>query len=255
MTEQNKSKLKTLFDLLKPGIVLTSKLLDDKSVSRHLRRYYQDSVWIESLGQGAYKKPGDVLEWQAGVNALQFQLNLNIHVGGMSGLALHGFSHHLRLSQETLYLFSKLQTRIPKWFTDYNWNVKIFHKPTSFLPDSVGIKEMDLKGVNINVSTPERAILECLYLAPKHADLVECYQLFEGLVNLKPKLLEELLVGCNSIKVKRLFLFMAKKANHQWLHFIKPEEINIGSGDRMITKNGTYITEFQITIPKELAEL
>ena len=71
MTTHNDTKLKKLFNLLQPNNVITAAVLDNNGVSRHLRRYYQESGWIEPLGRGAYKKPGDLLEWQAGVNALQ----------------------------------------------------------------------------------------------------------------------------------------------------------------------------------------
>jgi hypothetical protein len=50
--------------------------------------------------------------------------------------------------------------------------------------------------------------------------MVECYQILEGLSNLRPKVVQELLEKCNSIKVKHLFLFMASKANHQWLDYV-----------------------------------
>ncbi|HSH51989.1 MAG TPA: type IV toxin-antitoxin system AbiEi family antitoxin domain-containing protein [Bacteroidales bacterium] len=255
MTKQKETKLKTLFKLLYPNNVLTSALLDSNGVSRHLRRYYQQSGWIEPIGRGAYKKPGDTIEWQAGVNALYNQLGIKLHVGGLTALTLHGFSHYFRISKETLYLFSPLQTRLPQWFLDYDWKVDLFLKTTSFLPETTGIKELERKEIKVNVSTPERAILECLYLAPQQTDLVECYQVLEGLVNLKPKLLNELLIACNSIKVKRIFLYMAEKANHQWFQFLKLDSIDIGSGDRMITANGVYNSKYQITIPKELAEL
>jgi hypothetical protein len=254
-TNHNDTKLKLLFGLLHSNNVITSSLLDDNGISRHLRRYYQDSGWIEPLGRGAYKKPNDIVEWQAGVNALHFQLGIKVHVGGLTALTLHGFSHYFRLSKETLYLFSPLQTRIPKWFTDYNWSVKLSQKPTSFLPENTGIKEKEIKDIKVNISTPERAILECLFLAPQHADLVECYQVLEGMVNLKPRLVGELLSGCNSIKVKRLFLYMAEKANHQWFLFLNQDTIDIGSGDRMIVEKGKYNSKYQITVPKELAEL
>jgi len=255
MTTHNDTKLKKLFKLLYPNNVITSSLLDSNGISRHLRRYYQESGWIEPIGRGAYKKPGDTIEWQAGVNALQNQLNIRVHVGGLTALALHGFSHYFRISKETLYLFSQLQIRLPQWFMDYNWKVDLFLKTTSFLPETGGIKEMDIKEIKINVSTPERAIFEYLYLAPQHADLVECYQVLEGLVNLKPKLLNDLLIACNSIKVKRIFLYMAEKANHQWFQFLKLDIIDIGIGDRMIIENGVYNSKYKITIPKELAEL
>lgn len=255
MTTHNDTKLKKLFNLLQPNNVITAAVLDENGVSRHLRRYYQESGWIEPLGRGAYKKPGDLLEWQAGVNALQNQLNIKVHVGGLTALILHGFSHYFRLSKETLYLFSPLQTRIPNWFTNYNWNVELFQKPTSFLPENTGVKELEIKDTKVNVSTAERAILECLFLAPQHADLVECYQVLEGLVNLKPRLVSELLSTCNSVKVKRLFLYLSEKANHQWLQFLKTDKIDLGSGDRMITESGAYSSKYKITIPKELAEL
>lgn len=255
MATQNETKLKTLFKLLQQNNVLTASLLDVNGISRHLRKYYLESGWLEPIGRGVYKKPNDTIEWQGAVNAIQKQLDIKVNVGGLSALALQGYSHYFRLNKETLYLFSPQKTRLPKWFTDYKWKVQLFHKPTSFLPGNLGIKEQDIRGISVNTSTPERAILECLFLAPQHADLVECYQIFEGLVNLKPKLLTELLLACNSIKVKRLFLYMAEKANHQWLNFIKIDTLDKGVGDRMITKNGVYNTKYGIIIPKELSEL
>jgi hypothetical protein len=86
-------------------------------------------------------------------------------------------------------------------------------------------------------------------------DLVECYQIMEGLVNLKPKLVNELLQNCNSVQVKRLFLYMADKAKHQWLKFLKTEDIDIGKGNRLISEKGVYNSRYLISIPKELAEL
>ncbi|MBS2100727.1 MULTISPECIES: AbiEi antitoxin N-terminal domain-containing protein [Carboxylicivirga] len=99
MTTHNDIKLKKLFNLLQPNNVITAAVLDNNVVSRHLRRYYKDSGWIEPLGRGAYKKPGESLEWQAGVNAMQNQLNIKVHVGALTSLSLHGFSHYFRLSK------------------------------------------------------------------------------------------------------------------------------------------------------------
>ena len=92
-------------------------------------------------------------------------------------------------------------------------------------------------------------------MSPKEFDLIECYQIMEGLVNLKPLLVQELLLSCNSIKVIRLFLYMAEKANHQWLHFIDVSKINIGKGNREITKNGKFVQKYLISIPQELLNL
>ena len=255
MTTKNETKLRRLYKNIQQGNVITISLLESIGISDNLRMYYLESGWLESVGRGAYKKPDDIVEWQGAVNAIQKQTGSKVHVGGMSSLSLQGFSHYFRLSNEILYLFSPPKTKLPKWFTDYSWDTELFHKQSSFLPDDIGIKDIEIKQIPVSISTPERAIMECLYLAPKKNDLVECYQVFEGLVNLKPKLVTELLSNCNSVKVNRLFLYMAEKANHQWFSFIKTDDINLGSGKRMITQKGVYNAKYLISIPKELEEL
>ncbi|MBK5246988.1 MAG: type IV toxin-antitoxin system AbiEi family antitoxin [Peptostreptococcaceae bacterium] len=255
MTTPKETNLKTLFKVLQPGCIVTNGWLESFGISRNLQKYYLKSGWLESVGRSAYKKPGDNLEWQGALSCIQKQTETNVHVGGLSALAFHGFSHYFRLSNEALHLFTPLQTKIPKWFVDYDWKLEIQHYLTSFLPNNLGIKEQELNQFKINVSSPERAIMECLYLAPKHMDLVECFHLFEGLVNLKPRLLMELLANCKSVKVKRLFLYMAEKANHQWFQFLKTDKIELGKGNRMLTKNGIYISKYLISVPKELLEL
>jgi hypothetical protein len=61
------------------------------------------------------------------------------------------------------------------------------------------------------------------------------------------------LESCASIKVKRLFLFLAEKANHSWVKHLNIEKIDLGSGKRSIVKNGVYNPKFKITVPAELA--
>jgi hypothetical protein len=255
MTTSNETYLKKLFKVLQPGCVFTVDWLEACGISRNLQKYYLKSGWLESLGRSAYKKPGDVVEWQGALNAVQKQTETKVHVGGLSALALQGFSHYFRMHNESLQLFSPLKTKLPKWFVDYDWKLDIQHYQSSFLPEDFGVKEMEQNQILLNVSTPERAIMECLYLAPQKMDLVECYHLFESLVNLKPKLLNELLLGCNSVKVKRLFLYMAEQSNHQWFQFLKTDQISIGSGNRMLAEKGVYIPKYLISVPKELAEL
>ncbi len=255
MTTPNETYLKKLFKVLQPGCVVTVDWLENYGISRNLQKYYLKSGWMESIGRSAYKKPGDSVEWQGVLNALQKQTEAKVHIGGLSALAIQGFSHYFRIQNESLHLFSPLKTKLPKWFVDYNWKMDIQHHQSSFLPTDLGIKELEQNQIPINVSTPERAILECLYLTPQKMDIVECYHLFEGLVNLKPKLLNELLIKCNSVKVKRLFLFMAEKTNHQWFQFLKTDQINIGTGNRMLTQKGVNIPKYLISVPKELANL
>ncbi|MFT4741069.1 MAG: putative transcriptional regulator of viral defense system [Marivirga sp.] len=255
MTTKKDTKLRTLFKNIHQGNVITVPLLEKLNISDDLRSYYLESGWLEPIGRGAYKKPDDLIDWLGAVSAMQEQLEIKVHVGALSALSLQGYSHYLRVSKEKLFLFLPHRESLPKWFMDYHWEVEISQKATSFLPENIGIKKTEINQFNIKVSSPERAILECLYLAPNKMDLVECFKIFEGLVNLKPKLITELLLACNSVKVKRLFLYMAEKANHQWFQFIKIDKVDIGSGRRMISKKGVYINKYLISIPKELVEL
>jgi hypothetical protein len=73
-----------------------------------------------------------------------------------------------------------------------------------------------------------------------------------GLLNLRPALMQSLLESCNSIKVKRLFLFMADKANLPVMKHLDQTAIDLGSGNRSVVRDGTYDSRYQLVLPKEL---
>ena len=95
--------------------------------------------------------------------------------------------------------------------------------------------------------------MECLYLAPQKQPLMEVYELLEGLNNVRPTLVQSLLEQCRSIKVKRLFLYLAEKAGHEWFDYLTLSNIDLGKGKRSFAKDGSYNRKYQITVPKELA--
>lgn len=123
---------------------------------------------------------------------------------------------------------------------------------SSFLPKDLGLSDYAHKGFTVKISSPARAILECLYLAPKYQPLVEAYELMEALNNLRPASVQALLEECSSIKVKRLFLYLAEKAGHEWLAHLSLNKIDLGSGKRAIVADGAYVPRYQITVPREL---
>ncbi len=102
--------------------------------------------------------------------------------------------------------------RLPAWFTNHDLRDTVVPVQTKLLPPDLGLTIVPIEGFALNSSTPERAILELLYLAPQRFDLVEAFQILEGLRTLRPKLMQSLLEDCNSIKVARLFLYMAERA-------------------------------------------
>lgn len=77
----------------------------------------------------------------------------------------------------------------------------------------------------------------------------------EGLNNLRPASVQKLLEACNSIKVKRLFLYMADKANHDWVRYLNLDNVDLGSGKRSIVADGVYVAKYQITVPKALESM
>ena len=255
MSTGNEIKIKKLLELHVPNTVLLSSWLDAKGYSYDLQKRYKASGWLESIGTGAYKRPTETLTWEGGLYAIQNQTELHVHIGGLTALSFHGVSHYIRTGKPTVYLYSPQATRLPSWFNAYNWGVNIEHVRTALLPYDVGLTTMDRTNFSLSISSPERAILECIYHVPDGMDFMEAFQIVSGLMNLRPRLVQKLLEHCNSVKVKRLFLYMADKANHSWFRHLDKSSIDCGTGTRTVAKNGVYDSIYQITVPKEISWL
>lgn len=238
-----------------PGTILTASWLERKGISRDLQKHYRKSGWLETAGTGAFKRPNDQVGWQGGLYAMQSQSKLAVHVGALTALSLQGYAHYMRLGAETVFLFSPQKTKLPAWFKKHGWGQKIHHCKTSILPSDFALADFRVGPFSIKISMPEQAFLECLYLSPDTLDLVECYQIMEGLTTLRPKVLQTLLEQCGSIKVKRLFLYMANKAGHDWVKRLNQEKFDLGTGTRAIAGGGVYVAQFELVIPEALAKL
>ena len=252
MGTEKKTKINQLLSSHPSGIVLLSKWLSSQGYNLNLQKRYRNGNWLVSIGTGAMIRSGDKVGYEGAIYALQEQSNLQIHLGGRTALSMLGKAHYLELSATMVTLFGSGDEKLPAWFLKHDWGVKINYHSTSFLPSSIGLSNMELKTFTIKIASAARAIMECLFLTPKNQDLLECYQLMEGLNNLRPKLVQKLLEQCTSIKVKRLFLYLAEKARHNWIEYLDLEKIDLGSGKRSIVKNGIYIPKYQITVPKAL---
>ncbi len=220
--------------------------------SLDLQKRYRQSKWLESIGRGAMIRSQDQVSYDGGVYALQHQLGATIHPGGKTALSILGKAHYLELAAKTVTLFGRAREKLPVWFRKYDWGVKMEYHQSSFLPEKMGLVEVEFKNFSIEVSSAARALMECLYLAPTQQDLLECYEVMESLNSLRPSLVQLLLERCNSVKVKRLFLYMAEKAGHSWFQYIDLQNVYIGKGKRSIVSKGVYITKYQITVAREL---
>jgi hypothetical protein len=149
-------------------------------------------------------------------------------------------------------LFTPTGSTLPEWFL----NNKEFIPPvvirTNFLPPNIGLTSFRVNDFAITISSTARAMLECLEMAPQKFDLNEAMLIMEGLTALMPQQVQSLLEHCNSIKAKRLFLYLADKAGHIWFKHIQTDKINLGSGKRSIVKSGRYIAKYQITVPESI---
>lgn len=237
------------------GLIITDNWLEKHGISNKLAWYYAKSGWLKKVGEKAYKRPNDVIEWAGLVNALQTQLELPVHVSGKSALALSGHVQYLEISDSTkVHLTAQTRIYIPKWIKDKNLSkdTLIIHNRSVLSLD--GYKEFlihqEVNGFDLILSCNELAIMEVLQMVPTMQDFTEAAQLMEGLAYMRASKVQLLLEKSSSIKAKRLYLYLGNKFNHGWVKKIDRSKIDLGSGKRMLVKGGIYDPEFKITIPE-----
>ena len=175
-------------------------------------------------------------------------------MGAYTALELRGYSHYLSLGRPTAFLFSFKDDKLPARMLQLEWDMGIKYMTTSFLGDDrKGVESLDVNENILLVSSPERAILECLNLPDSSASL-DIYYIMESLTTLRPKLVQTLHETCTSQKVKRLFVYMAEKSGYSWFKALVIERIQLGKSRYMVVPIGKYIAKYNLTIPKELAE-
>ncbi|MBI2604665.1 MAG: type IV toxin-antitoxin system AbiEi family antitoxin [Deltaproteobacteria bacterium] len=256
MAGDNKHKLNNLLRIWPVGTVVTLPWLNRQGIYQQLAYEYEKSGWLERVGHGAYIRAGDRVSWPGAVHAIQSQLDLPVHVGGKSALELKGYEHFVVAGDGAyLYLYSDSTRRLPAWFTHHSWDRRIsFHFARLFENDrKLGLTQHQFGAFSINVSAPERAILETLHLVPKDQGFEEARLLMENLTGLRPRLVQSLLEQCRSIKVKRLFLHLAERCNHAWVAKLDPAKLNLGSGKRVIVPGGRLDPKYKITVEREKA--
>jgi len=250
----NQSKINRLMQEYPKGQVLLSSWLISEGYPYELQQQYRKSGWLKSIGNGAMLKSNDPFLLSGALAALQSQANINIHIGGRSALELNGLAHHLQMGSLEVTLFAVGKTKLPTWFIKNKWDVGYkLCRATLFKSDSVGLVDYQDAEIAIKISSPGRAMMECLSLCPNEFSLIEAYELMEGLPTLRPKQIQELLEECKSIKTKRLFLYFAGRAGHSWFKYIDKTKIDLGSGNRSLASHGVLVPEYKLVLPEELS--
>jgi len=250
----NYSKFGKIMQGFPKSLVFLSSWLVSNGYSYELQQRYRRSGWLKSIGKGAMLKTGDPFLLAGALAALQSQAKINIHLGGRSALELNGIAQYLQLASSTSTLFAPGKTKLPFWFTNNKWDVDYqLFRTTLFNSETVGLVNYQEGGISMQISSPGRAMLECLSLCPNKFSLTEAYELMEGISTLRPKQVQQLLEECKSVKTTRLFLYFAERIGHSWYKYIDKTKINLGSGNRSLASNGVLIPEYNLVLPKELS--
>jgi len=253
MSTGKKTKINRLMAQWINSAPAASSFLIASGFKQDLLVKYKNSGWLEPFGRGAYIRSGDKVDWLGALYTLQTQLALPVHAGGKTALELKGYSQYLKAKQATVFLYGPRGLLLPVWFTDDRLGVRFFTTLTNLFPlDSTeGFTEIKEKNFSVKISAPERAAMEMLHMVPNKIGFAEAQLIMGNLVALRPDVVQKLLVMCRSVKVKRLFLYMAERHEHTWLSDLDVSKIDLGAGKRMIIANGRYDAKYKITVPAD----
>lgn len=254
----NKVRQVALDKLVPPGLIVTRSWLGQQGFTRHALDNQIKSGQLVSLAPGVYTRPHATLTWQNLVCSLPPTLNQDLYLGGLSALSVQGFSQYLSLSKHTVvHLYGKKTP--PAWTKNVLPMVEpVWHSTkrlwTEGTDQTVAKYTIDFKWRNdlpsMRISSPERAYLELLMDVPGTISFEHADEIMQGLTQLSPRKLKELLLVCQSVKVKRLFFWMADRHRYAWRNKLNPEDFYLGAGKRAIAKTGKLDTTYLITVPE-----
>jgi hypothetical protein len=247
--------------LAPPGLIVTRQWLMGQGFSRHALDNQVKSGQFTPLAPGVYARPHTTLVWQHLVCSLTSVLDTQLHLGGTSALGVQGYSHYLEFSgTQSVHLYgSKLP---PSWVAkvlpgvepEFYSTRRLWGDGAEAVLDKYVVEYPWREGLPpIRISVPELAILEVLMGVPKHVSFEHADELIQGLTQLSPRKLAELLSVCKSVKVKRLFFWLADRyANYPWRKHLDAKGFDLGEGKRVIAKGGKLNKRYFITVPEHM---
>jgi len=255
--KQSKQKLEAFLPL---GQLASRQMLLAQGVSAHSIDNHLKSGALQKVVAGTYMRRESKLSWQGVVTSLPQMLARPVAVGGLTALELQGFAQYLGLNnRRNVHLYSPAPC--PAWlksvFKQIDDSELYWHRTARLWqngwPESPALNRYLWQDeLAMQVSTPEQAILEVLQSIPDEVSFEHAEQLMQGLTQLSPRKLDGLLRSCNSVRVKRLFFWLAGRFNYPWCSRLDVSEYDLGSGKRVIAKGGRLDQRFGITVPQEL---
>jgi hypothetical protein len=258
-----------LASLVPLGLVAARPWLLGQGVDRHTLDNWVKSNQLVPVARGVFKRPDTELTWQGVACSLQ-HMGLALAPGGLTSLTLQGMAHYVSQNEQNkIHLYGS--DPLPSWLNNLLPDVTFDHHKGldldtgyrdsdpgfHFVPWRMQFLQYGYEKQPLQISSPELAMLEVLLDVPLHVSLEHASELMQGLPTLSPQRISRLLERCDSVKVKRLFLWLAEHNQSPWLKKIDLEKFSIhggtlGSGKRMIVKGGKLDAKYLITVPQEM---
>jgi hypothetical protein len=249
------SKLNIILLDWKPGDIHGLEWLRTRGVDQRLAYSYFEDGYLEKIGPGVFARKGDNINPYGVIRFIQQELKLNLHISGRSALELHGHSHYVALGAKMrIYLLSYEVRVFPTWIKKLEKNFEFVFKKSSLLVEEKFLTTHFENGFELKISSRELAILELIEILDLSSSLETAENYTQSLLTLRSEVLQEVLENCNSIKAKRVFLYLAEKINLPSLKDLKMEKINIGKGKRVIVKGGELNKKYEITVDRNYGE-
>lgn len=248
------SKINWLVNNTNPGAIVLQSWLTQNGISPSLVRKYVSSGWLNKIRAGVYVRPESTGKltptWVEALNAMNEQLELSIHLAGVSSLTHQGLSHYLQLGREQVWVGCSSKQALPKWFREFDGQNWLFYTNNKLTQTS----EKDFITITVNnrdvkASSAELAAYEVVNSIGKHISFEHTAELFQGLVNLSPRRVQSILNRSEAVQTNRLFLFLSHYYQHQWAKRLDESQIYLGSGKRQVVLQGRYDERYQITVP------
>ena len=246
-----------LHRLAPPGLIVTRKWLIEQGLTRHALDNQVKSHQFVPVLPGVYTRPYVTLFWQNLVCSLTSVLDTGLHLGGISALSLQGFAHYMALSDSpVVHLYGEKAP--PVWANKVVPGVEVIWHSTKRLWGEGAELVVSKYTVDFSwrddlppmkISSSEQAYLELLMGVPGAISFEHADEVMQGLTQLSPRKLDEMLSVCKSVKAKRLFFWMADRHHYAWRRKLNIEDYDLGKGKRVIAKAGKLDATYQITVP------
>ncbi len=253
------SKINWLASHAPPGSLVIQQWLVENGISHSLTQKYAQNGWLTKLSNGVYYRPGPHPEykpsWVDAMQALQQQLQLPVHLAGLSSLSHQGLGHYLPLGSEQIWVGVRDKQVLPKWFKQFPGQAWLYSSNSKLtdLSDN-DFTYVQVKGKDLKISTLELAAYEVVDAIGKHIRFEHAAELFQGLVSLSPRRVQSLLNRSHAVQTNRVFLYLSHYSGHQWTQRLEESQIELGKGKRQVVAEGRYDEQYKITVPESLIQ-